>query len=78
MEDSLTKEKEKQATREWWKNPTSSSIITWVHSGRERGVQAGEVRDWDVRMNLSSTANPANSMIDLEIVVICFALENIR
>ena len=65
-EETLAREKERQAAREWWNNPTSSSTITWVHSSGERGVQAGEVRDWDVRVNLSTMANPVDSTIDVE------------
>ena len=65
-EDKIARERERQATREWWGNPTASSTITWVHSGGERGVPASLAADWDVRMNLLNTANPANSMVNIE------------
>ena len=43
-EKELEKEKQRQATRLWWKNPSSSSTLAWVHSGGARGTSQGEVR----------------------------------
>ena len=45
------------------------STITWVYSGGNRGVQASRMEDWNVRMDLSTMANPADSTtgtIDLD------------
>ena len=41
-------------------------MLTWVHTGGERGTPAGEIRDWDLRMHMSSVAILAISTIDLK------------
>ena len=77
-EDKIARERERQATREWWGNPTASSTITWVHSGGERGVPASLAADWDVRMNLSTMANPANTTVNtMELENMDISLEDI-
>ena len=60
-EEQLARERERQATREWWGNPTAFSTITWGHSEGERGVQASRVEDWNVRLNISPMANAADT-----------------
>ena len=46
--------------------PSSSSTLTWVHSGGKRGTSTGEVRAWNNRLNQSMMGNPANSTINLD------------
>ena len=43
--EQLAREHERQATREWWGNPTASSTITSVHSYVNRGVQTSRMED---------------------------------
>ena len=62
----LAKEKERQATRQWWKTPSSSSTLAWVHSGGARGTSTGEVRPWSSMTNQSMLGNPAESTIHLD------------
>ena len=65
-QETLDRERERQATREWWSGPRASSTITWAHSGGQRGVQAGGVMDWDTKVNLFIMANPGDGTKDLE------------
>ena len=63
----ITREKERQATRQWWKTPSSSSTLAWVHSGGARGTSSGEVRPWNSsgNMNQSMLVNKADSTVNL-------------
>ena len=56
------KEKMRQMTREWWRQPASSSTMTWVHTGGARGTTEGEVREWSRRAN-ESLAGQANTTV---------------
>ena len=62
----LAKEKECQAIRQWWKTPSSSSMLAWVQSGGARGTSTGEVRPWSSRTNQSMLLNTADSTINLD------------
>ena len=64
-EDLLKREKERQATRQWWKTPYSSSTTAWVHSGGAQGTSSGEVRPWASTLEESMVVQPANSTINL-------------
>ena len=59
------REKQRQATREWWKTPSSSSTLAWVHSGGVRGTSMGEVRPWSNQANQSLQVHSNNSTIHL-------------
>ena len=63
----LTREKEQQATREWWKTPSSSSTLAWVHSGGARGTSSGEVRPWNCSNNVNESmmVHKADSTVNL-------------
>ena len=61
----LEKEKQRQATSEWWKQPSSSSTLAWVHSGGARGTSLGEVRQWSSRANQSMLGNSNDTTINL-------------
>ena len=63
-DNTLEKEKQRQVARLWWKQPTSSSPLAWVHSGGARGTSQGEVREWHRQANHSMAAN-ANETINL-------------
>ena len=63
-DSTLEKEKQRQVARQWWKQPTSSSTLAWVHSGGARGTSQGEVREWHRQANHSMAAN-ANETINL-------------
>ena len=63
-DSNLEKEKQRQVARQWWKQPTSSSTLAWVHSGGARGTSQGEVREWHRQANHSMTAN-ANETVNL-------------
>ena len=65
-EKELEKEKQRQATRLWWKNPSSSSTLAWVHSGGARGTSQGEVRQRWSRAEESMVVNPNNTTIHLD------------
>ena len=58
----LEEEKKRQLTREWWRQPASSSTMTWVHTGGARGTTEGEVREWNRRAN-ESLAGQANTTV---------------
>ena len=64
-EDLLKREKERQATRQWWKTPYSSSTTAWVHSGGAQGTSSGEVRPWSSTLEESMMVQPAESTINL-------------
>ena len=61
----IQKEKERQATRQWWKTPYSSSTTAWVHSGGAKRTSSGEVRPWANTLEESMVVQPANSTINL-------------
>ena len=61
----LQKEKERQAARQWWKTPYSSSTTAWVHSGGAKGTSTGEVRPWANTLEESMVVQSANSTINL-------------
>ena len=61
-EKMLDEEKKRQMTREWWRQPASSSTMTWVHTGGARGTSEGEVREWTRRAN-ESLAGQANTTV---------------
>ena len=63
-ENTLEKERQRQVARQWWKQPTSSSTMAWVHSGGARGTSQGEVRDWQRQANHSMAVN-ANETVNL-------------
>ena len=65
-EKMLDEEKKRQMTREWWRQPASSSTMTWVHSGGARGTSQGEVREWTRRANESMARQANNTTINLE------------
>ena len=66
MDNQLIRERERQATRQWWKTPSSSSTLAWVHSGGVRGTSTGKVRPWSSRMNQSMLVNTVDSTINLD------------
>ena len=53
-------------TRQWWRQPSSSSTMAWVHSGGARGTSQGEVREWTDRANESMAGQANNTTINLE------------
>ena len=53
-------------TRQWWKQPTSSSTLAWVHSGGARGTSQGEVREWYRQANHSMAVNANNTTVNLD------------
>ena len=61
----IKREKERQATRQWWKTPYSSSTTAWVHSGGAQGTSSGEVRSWSSTLEESMMVQPAESTINL-------------
>ena len=61
----LEKETQRQATHEWWKQPSSSSTLASVHSGGARGTSLGEVRQWSSQANQSVLGNCNNTTINL-------------
>ena len=63
-DSSLEKEKQRQVARQWWKQPTSSSTLAWVHSGGARGTSQGEVREWHRQANHSMAVN-ANETVTI-------------
>ena len=52
--------------RQWWKQPTSSSTLAWVHSGGAGGTSLGEVREWNGQANQSMAANANNTTVNLD------------
>ena len=65
-EDLLKKEKERSATRQWWKTPYSSSTTAWVHSGGANRTNSGEVRPWANTLEESMVAQPNESTVNLD------------
>ena len=62
----LEEEKQWQVTRQWWRQPSSSSTMAWVHSGGARGTTQGEVREWTDRANESMAGQANNTTINLD------------
>ena len=62
----LEEEKKRQLTREWWRQPASSSTMTWVHTGGARGTSEGEVREWTRRANESLAVMANTTVRDLD------------
>ena len=62
----LKKERQRQVAHQWWKQPTSSSTLAWVHSGGARGTSQGEVREWSSQANQSMAVNANNTTINLD------------
>ena len=62
----LEEEKKRQLTREWWRQPASSSTMTWVHTGGARGTSQGEVREWTRRANESMAGQANNTARNLD------------
>ena len=62
----LEEEKQRQMTRQWWRQPASSSTMTWVHSGGARGTTQGEVREWTDSANESMAGQANNTTVNLE------------
>ena len=65
-EEELKKEKERGATRQWWKTPYSSSTTAWVHSGGANRTNPGEVRPWTNTLDESMMAQTNESTINLD------------
>ena len=65
-EEELKQEKERSATRQWWKTPYSSSTTAWVHSGGENRTNPGEVRPWTNTLDESMMAQPQESTVNLD------------
>ena len=76
-EEELKKEKERGATRQWWKTPYSSSTTAWVHSGGANRTNPGEVRPWTNALDESlmvqtneSTVNLDDTVDEMEVLVL--------
>ena len=65
-ENLIKKEKERKATRQWWKTPYSSSTTAWVHSGGAQRTSTGEVRASSNTLDESMVAQPNDSTINLD------------
>ena len=65
-EKMLDEEKKRQMTREWWRQPASSSTMTWVHTGGARGTSEGEVREWTRGANESLAVMANTTVRDLD------------
>ena len=61
----LEEERQREATRQWWKQPSSSSTLAWVHSGGARGTSQGETRQWGGHANQSLMVNFNDTVINL-------------
>ena len=68
-EEELKKEKERGATRQWWKTPYSSSTTAWVHSGGANRTNPGEVRPWTNTLDESMMAQTNESTVNLDDIV---------
>merc|ERR1711954_501387 len=62
----MGKEKERSATRQWWKTPYSSSTTAWVHSRGAQRTSTGEVRPWTNTLDESMVAQPQDSTVNLD------------
>ena len=66
------------AACQWWQRPSSSSTLSWVHSGGAMGtITSEDTREWRDRHEASTLVQPSGDQtINLDITVIDLDLED--